>query len=144
MLVLYPPIFLVCHLSVFLPHFLSVFLYKFRNSFSFFSLSNSVLLLPSCLPISFLLYYTYLRLFFPLYLGWLFDICVFLRFFPHPKLLACFPASILYLLLCPSHCPYICHCHGVRINMSAYFFQPDSGSAQEVKVTAVQFQFLFT
>jgi hypothetical protein len=28
--------------------------------------------------------------------------------------------------------------------MSAYFFQPDSGPAQEDKVTVVQFQFLFT
>ena len=47
--------------------------------------------------------------------------------FPILKLLLCFPASILYLLLCPSNCPYACHCDGVSINMSAYFSQPHSG-----------------
>ena len=141
MLVLHPPIFFGLPSVNFSASFF--FCISVQISFSFFSLSNLVLLLSSCLPISFLLYYTHVRLFFPLYLCWPFDICVFLCFFPHLKLLVCFPASTSYLLLCPSHCPYIYHCHAVGINMLAYFFQPYSGPAQEDKVTAVQFQFLF-
>jgi len=118
MLVLHPPIiFWFAIFQFFSFIFFLCFSQISKYFFLFFSFSNSVFLLSSCLSISVLLYYTYLRLFFPLYLCLPFDICVFLRFFPHLKLLVCFPASILYLLLRPSHCPYICHCHGVSINI---------------------------
>jgi hypothetical protein len=76
--------------------------------FFFLSLSHSVLLLSSCLPISFLLYDTYLRLFFPLYLCWPFYMCVSALLSPSQiiSLFSCFDfISFIRPFALPVHLP---------------------------------------